>query len=152
MHADHYFGDDFYNYGLLRAAEFLDPRAVWCVEDVDELEQVKLVLKAMANEEDAKVLARQSRDDVGSVGLAAAAGATSFRTSRLGREVDSYAQAMINRGEQACSALNTLEFWPSEGKTQWPTLCYVASYTDSTYTTSSSISRAGTFDFRKSRL
>ena len=99
---------------------------MWCVEDVDELEQVKIVLKAMVNEEDTKILARQSRDGVGSVGLATAAGATSFRTSRLDREIDSYVQAMINRGEQACNALNTLEFWPNEGKRQWPTLCYLA--------------------------
>ena len=57
---DHYFGDNFYNYGLLRVAEFLDPRTSMCIEDQDGLKQVIRSLKLLVNATDAVAPGRGS--------------------------------------------------------------------------------------------
>ena len=49
FYVDHYFGDAFYDYGLLRIAELLDPRTVHCVEDANELKIVKDALKKLVD-------------------------------------------------------------------------------------------------------
>ena len=116
---DHYFGDNFYNYGLLRVAEFLDPRTVWCIEVAEELKQVILALKLLARLEDVAQPAR----NLAAVGLAAA---SNSRQSPLEKEISLYANYMIGRGEEACNATNPLEFWASEGLVSFPILAGIA--------------------------
>ena len=61
---DQYFGDDYYNAGFFVVAEFLDPRAIWAIEDVAALEDCKLLLKRLAPVEATRVpvaTARSSR-------------------------------------------------------------------------------------------
>ena len=102
---------DFSHYKLLLLA------SCGCVDDKEESEQVKVVLKlesqylcisihsqqlhSISNEEDSKIRSGQTnRNGGGGVGLAAAVGVTFplTLTTKLDREIELYIQAMINRG------------------------------------------------------
>ena len=137
---DHYFGDNFYNYGLLRVAEFLDPRTSMCIEDQDGLKQVIRSLKLLVNATDAVAPGRGSRvggsSPAASVGLASAIQAR--QKSPLENEVDLYAYSMVARGEAACNALCPLEFWATEGLA-FPILAGVAARILSIPATSASV-------------
>ena len=45
---DEYFGDNYYDSGLFRIAEFLDPRTVWAIEDKPALDSCTQLLKTQA--------------------------------------------------------------------------------------------------------
>ena len=134
QYVDHYFGDQFYDYGLLRVAEFLDPQTVWCIEDPDELKLVARALKLLARPEDVAVPARNPGQP--GVGLAAA---SSSRLSPLEKEIALYTNYMLSRGEEACNATNPLDFWGDDGMVSFPILAGIAARVLSIPATSASV-------------
>ena len=131
---DHYYNDKFYNYGLLRVAEFLDPRTCSCVEDKGELDIVQDYLKLFVSKEDSS--APRGRGGAQAVGLAAAI-ESQFNKSPLEKEVQLYSLLMVSKTESVCNAMNHLEFWPGEGSS-FPILAGVAARVLSTPPTSAS--------------
>lgn len=131
---DHYFGDAFYNYGLLRVTEFLDPRTVHCVEDSAELKLVTRALTLLARPEDVAMPVRNLGQNA--VGLAAA---SNSRQSPLEKEISLYTNYMIGRGEEACNATNPLEFWANEGLVSFSILAGIAARILSIPATSASV-------------
>jgi hypothetical protein len=133
---DHYFGDEFYNYGLLCVAEFLDPRTCWCVENADNFRDLMRALKLIANKEDVqpeRIAGQQS------VGLAGAAAASYNRQSPLDKEVTYYTNYMIHKSEIVCNSMDPLEFWGNEGMITFPILAGIAARVLSIPPTSASV-------------
>ena len=71
-----------------------------------------------------------------SVGLATA---STSRESKLEKEVQLYANFMVNRGEETCNAMDPLEFWGSEGCITFPILAGIAARVLSIPATSASV-------------
>ena len=119
---DHYYNDEYYNYGLLRVAEFLDPRTCNCIEDKDELDIVQDFLKLFVSKEASSV--PRGKGGAQAVGLAAAI-ETKTNKSPLEKEIQLYSFLMVSKTESVCNAINPLEFWPGEGSS-FPILAGVA--------------------------
>ena len=121
---DHYFGDDFYNSGLLRVAEYLDPRTVWCIEDSDELKTTVRALKLLANNED--ILMPLRNHPQVAVGLGSAASSTNPRQSPIDKESALYTNLMVAKGEETCNGIDPLIYWATEGAIAFPILAGIA--------------------------
>ena len=134
-YVDCYFGDDFYNYGLLRIAEFLDTRTVWCIEDSHELKKVIKSLKLIANFSDITTTSTSNINGNSSGLLAASAS----RKSPLEVEVDLYTNYMVQLKEVNCNSLNPLEWWAKEGCIAFPILAGIAARVLSIPATSASV-------------
>ena len=123
FYVDHYFGDAFYDYGLLRIAELLDPRTVHCVEDANELKIVKDALKKLVDPLYTVVTTNVSASP--SVGLASAVKGKK-KESLVDKEIEQYLNVMITHGEEACNKMDPLSFWSEQGQVAFPILAGVA--------------------------
>ena len=65
--------------------------------------------------------------------------ARTSRESKLEKEVQLYANFMVNRGEETCYAMDPLEFWGSEGCITFPILAGIAARVLSIPATSASV-------------
>ena len=131
---DEYFGDDYYNSGLFRIAEFLDPRTIWALEDKTAFESCLELLKTQAPAEATYVpiAARAARREVAAPGGSFLSGyvppqpAGVLRQSPIDLEIRSFISYLqLEFKEAEAMKCNPLEFW-AEHSRRFPILAAIA--------------------------
>jgi hypothetical protein len=126
-----YFGDDYYNYWLYKCGEFLDPRTIFCIEEVEDFKEIIEILSELAYEEENAIPERTRVPNSAMARMAAAAAATPDNNetslkSLFARECDAYIAHLTLMGEDEVMKIDTLLWWADVGMYKFPILSRMA--------------------------